>query len=57
MAAMPPRPFTISTVAASMNGMQSHKTLPVGVRSNSARWPMENFGTVPMPIRPGSCCR
>src|ERR1700685_869090 len=53
----PPRPLTISLVASSSSVMQSHSTLPLAVRNNSARWPMAKAGVVPMPIRPGSCWR
>jgi len=49
MAAMPPSERTRSTVASSISVMQSHSTLPPGVRSSSARWPMANAGNVPIP--------
>ncbi len=45
------------TVAASKSEMQSHNTLPPGVRNSSARWPMANCGCVPKPIRPFSYSR
>src|SRR6201747_2987686 len=37
--------------------MQSHRMLPSGVHTSSARCPMANLGVVPMPIRPGSYWR
>jgi hypothetical protein len=56
MAASPPIALIAVTVASSSNEMQSHSTLPSGVRINSARCPMAKVGTVPMPIRFSSCC-
>ena len=37
--------------------MQSHRTLPPGVCTSSARCPMEKEGLVPIPVRPGSTVR
>ena len=37
--------------------MQSHSTLPAGVRTSRARWPIPNSGVTPMPVRPGSSVR
>ena len=45
------------TVAASSSEMQSHRMLPPGVRTSSARWPMANCGWLPMPMMPGSYSR
>src|SRR5712691_7706391 len=53
----PPSPLISVTVASSRSAMQSHSTLPPGVHTRSARWPMAKLGCVPMPIRPGSCWR
>ncbi len=57
MAEMPPSALTISTRAGSSSGTQSHRTLPFGVRTSSARWPMAKCGSTPMPISPGSSKR
>src|SRR5262245_10618158 len=57
MALRPPSPLMRVMVASSMSEMQSHRTLPCGVKTRSARWPIANCGRVPMPIRPGSCWR
>jgi hypothetical protein len=57
IAATPPSARTRVTVASSSRLMQSHSTLPCGVQTSSARWPMPNAGTVPMPSNPGSCSR
>ena len=56
MPSMPPRPLISSTVALSTNAMQSHRMLPLGVRSSCARWPMPNAGAVVMEMRFGSSC-
>src|SRR5690348_3601644 len=53
----PPKPLTMAIVASSSSEMQSHSTLPSAVRRRSARWAMAKFGTLPMPIRFGSCWR
>src|SRR3974377_1537100 len=37
--------------------MQSHNTLPRGMRRSSARWPMEKVGCEPIPVTPGSYSR
>ena len=57
MACNPPSPLIRVTVASSISEMQSHRMLPSGVHSSSARCPMANFGCVPMPMRPGSYWR
>src|SRR5215468_5055556 len=44
-------------VASSKSEIQSHSTLPAGVATRMARWPIANVGRVPMPIRPSSCWR
>ena len=49
---MPPRPFSRSTVASSIRAMQSHSTLPAGVRAKIARCPMPNVGVVSMVVSP-----
>jgi len=54
---MPPSERTISTVASSMKLMQSHRMLPVPVRSSRARWPIAKAGMVPIPSSPGSYWR
>ena len=53
----PPSPLIKATVAASSIETQSHSTLPCGVQTSSARWPIAKEGWVPMPMRPGSCWR
>src|SRR4029077_12083944 len=40
----------MSTIASSIKLMQSHSTLPCGVRTSKARWQIPNDGDVPMPI-------
>ena len=57
IAASPPRARTSAIVASSIRVMQSHSTLPAGVRTSSARWPIAKAGMVPMPNRSGSYCR
>src|SRR5476649_810504 len=57
IALRPPRPLIALTVAASSVATQSHSTLPPLVRSSSARWPIANFGSEPMPRTPGSYSR
>src|SRR6516225_8445167 len=52
MAATPPRPLKRSTVASSIRAMQSHSTLPAGVRARIARCPMPNAGVVSMIVSP-----
>ena len=42
-----------TTVASSTRLMQSHRKPPPLVRTCSARWPMANLGSVPMPSSPG----
>ena len=37
----PPSPLISSMVASSIRAIQSHRKLPVGVRTNNARWAME----------------
>src|SRR5215472_5693458 len=37
--------------------MQSHSTLPAGVRARIARWLMPNAGVVSMVMRPGASSR
>jgi hypothetical protein len=54
IAVMPPSAVISVTVAASRNEMQSHSTLPFGVCTRIARWPMAKGGWVPMPMTPGS---
>jgi len=39
----------ICTVASSISEMQSHSTLPCGVRNNNARWAMPKAGVVQYP--------
>ena len=57
MAATPPRPFD----DLDRGGIDERDAVPqdvaVGARSSARAARMENFGTVPMPIRPDSCCR
>ena len=48
-----PSACTAATVASSTRLMQSHRKPPAAVRRCSARWPMANLGSVPMPMRPG----
>jgi len=50
----PPSALTTSTIASSIRLTQSHSTLPCGVRSSNARWPIPNDGEVPMPINSAS---
>ena len=57
MAEMPPSALTISTTAGSSKDTQSHRTLPFGVRTSSARWPMAKCGSTPMPVSPDSSKR
>src|SRR5580700_348464 len=52
----PPSALTMVIVASSRREMQSHSTLPSSVRNNSARCAMANAGTLPIPMRSGSCC-
>ena len=54
IAASPPSPSMIRTVASSIRERQSHSTLPCGVDTRNARWPMAKPGSVPMSRRPGS---
>ena len=42
---------------SSSREMQSHSTLPPGVRTSSARCPIANAGSTPTPVRPGSSSR
>ena len=51
-----PRASTNALVAGSRLAMQSHRTLPCGVRSRSARWLMAKAGTVLMLNSCGSSC-
>jgi len=46
-----------ATVAASSMAIASHSTLPCGVSTKSARWPMAKCGCAAMPISPSSCWR
>ena len=41
-------------VASSSSGMQSHSTCRSPCGTSSARWPIANFGSVPMPVSPPS---
>ena len=52
-----PAPSTRCRVASSRTGTQSHSTLPSGVCTSSARWPIATGGSTPMPSSPGSSSR
>ena len=45
MARNPPSASISVTVASSTSEMQSHRTLPAGVQTRSARWPMAKAGS------------
>src|SRR5256885_1621718 len=44
-----------AVVGSSSNEMQSQRIFPSGVWTSRARCPMANFGSVPIPIKLGSC--
>src|SRR3954470_14181837 len=54
---MPPRSAICSAAASSRTGTQSQSTLPGGVRTSSARWPIATAGVTPTPTRSGSSSR
>ena len=56
-AAIAVRPGDSESILASMSEMQSQRTLPFGVMTRIARWPMAKRGCEPMPMSPGSCWR
>jgi hypothetical protein len=54
IATTPPRLRTAATVASSTRLMQSQRMPPDGVATWSARWPIANAGSVPIPTSPGA---
>ena len=54
IAASPPSASTASAVASSSSDTHSHSTLPTALGTTSARWPIANRGSVPIPISPPS---
>src|SRR4051794_20420432 len=54
IAASPPRRSTSPAVSSSSSVMQSHSRLPEPWGTSSARWPMANRGSMPIPVRPAS---
>src|SRR5256714_5724684 len=55
MALIPPRRSICAAVCSSSKVMQSQRIFPWGVWTSKARCPIANFGSVPIPTRPGSC--
>src|SRR4051794_24618737 len=54
IAASPPRRSTSAAVASSSSVTQSHSRFAEPYGTSSARWPMANRGSVPMPVSPAS---
>ena len=57
IASIPPSSVIRARAASSSSGTQSHRTLPPGVRTSRARWPIPKAGSTPIPVRPGSSSR
>src|ERR687886_525997 len=57
IAARPPRASTAAPISSSRREMQSQRTFPAGDETSSARWPIANDGSQPIPVRPGSSSR
>src|SRR4051812_2058737 len=57
MATIPPSSEIRSWAASSISGTQSQSTLPSGVRTSRARWPIATDGETPTPSRSGSSSR
>src|SRR5947208_4798355 len=55
MALISPRRSIWAAVCSSSKVMQSQRIFPWGVWTSKARCPIANFGSVPIPTRPGSC--
>src|SRR5712691_13283136 len=55
MALILPRRSICAAICSSSKVMQSQRIFPWGVWTSKARCPIANFGSVPIPTRPGSC--